>query len=219
MSEHLDSEQLLALSLLGAHEGEVRSSASPADEAALRAARAHIARCTSCAARLRENQAVFALLDEQPSPPTISPALRARVLDRVGHGRQPWLPWTRLSVLLALTSSLLLAYFDGRGSDLRLADLAPDVGLHCLAFQGAFALIPFVVGMALSHAGKVKLEPLAFSAWSMGFAVVAQIALRTRCEAHDLSVHLFAVHFVGVLLAGLISGGLGRMLQPARLRG
>jgi hypothetical protein len=204
VSEHLESEELLALSV------------STEDDAAQRIARKHVESCAYCAARLLENQALFALLDGENQPAAVSPALRARVLSSVAGRPTRVSPWARLAIAAALVTSILLAYLDGRGSELRLSNLVPSLGAHCLAFQGAFSAIPLVVGLALSRAGKVVLPPLPFAAWSMGFAVVGQVALRTHCAAHDLSVHLFAVHFVGVLLAGAVAGGLGRWLQPAR---
>ena len=204
MSEHLESEELLALSV------------STEDDAAQRVARQHVASCAYCEARLLENQALFALLDGDHQPAAVSPALRARVLASVAARTPRVSPWARLAIAAALVSSIVLAYLDGRGSALRLSDLVPSLGAHCLAYQGAFSAIPLVVGMALSRAGKVALQPLPFAAWSMGFAVVGQVALRTHCAAHDLTVHLFAVHFVGVLLAGALGGGLGRLLQSPR---
>ena len=204
MSEHLESEQLLALAV------------SSEDDAALRAARRHVDSCAYCGARLLENRALFALLDGENQPAPVSPALRARVLSSVAHKAPSKSPWARLAIAAAALSSLLLAYLDGRGSALRLSDLVPSLGAHCLAFESAFSAIPLVVGMALSRAGKVALAPLPFAAWTMGFAVLGQVALRQRCAAHDLSVHLFAVHFVGVLLLGLLGGGLARLLQSTR---
>lgn len=207
MTEHLDTEQLLALALV--------SSGSAGDDA-LRSAHAHVESCPACAARLRENQALFALIDDAQHLPPVSPALRARVIGSAQRTGKTSSVWAKLSAALAVLISGLLAWHDGNGGALHLADLVPHLGIHCLAFQAGFAALPLGVGMVLTRAGKVRLQPLAFSAWSMGFAVLGQVALRNHCEASNLSVHLFAVHFTGVLLAGLIAGGLGRALQPAR---
>lgn len=204
MSEHLESEQLLALAV------------SREDDAALRSARQHAAGCAYCGSRLLENEALFALLDGENQPAPVSPALRARVLASAARTRPAASPWARLAIAAALLSSVVLAYLDGRGSSLRLGDLVPSLGAHCLAFQGMFAAIPLGVGLVLSRAGKVAPEPLPFAAWSMGFAVVGQLWLRTHCGAYNLSVHLFAVHFVGVLLAGVIAGGVGSLLRSSR---
>jgi hypothetical protein len=215
VSEHVESEQLLALSALRARE-DPRALKGNEQDAALRVALAHVNTCSYCEARLRENEALFALLDGENVPALVSPALRARVLATVAGTPPVRTPWARLAVLAMTAASVALAWFDGRGSNpLRLSDLVPSMGAHCLASQAGFAAIPLAVGMVLSRAGKARLLPLPFAAWSMGFAVLGQLWLRNHCGANNLSVHLFAFHFVGVLLAGLIGAGLGRLLGPA----
>jgi hypothetical protein len=215
VTEHLESEQLLALAALRARDNP-RALQSEAD-VSLKGALEHVTTCSYCEARLLENEAMFALLDRENAPVVVSPALRARVLTSAVEVQEVGSPWARLAILAALVASVALAWFDGRGSNpLRLSDLVPSLAGHCLGFQGAFSAIPLVVGMALSRAGKVNVEPLPFAAWSMGFAVVGQVALRTHCGAYNLSVHLFAFHFVGVLLAGVVGGGLGRLLSSPR---
>jgi len=203
VTQHLESAELLAF-----------AAASERDPA-FATARAHLDQCAECQARLRESQALMALLDGIDEPPRISPALRARVHERAFR-RAEASAWGRLGIAAATLVSMVLAYLDGRGSDLRLGDLVPDLGAHCLLFQGAFAAIPLVVGMTLSRAGRVQVQPLVFAAWTMSFALLGQVVLRTHCNAYNLSVHLFAVHFVGVLLAGFIGGGVGRALASAR---
>lgn len=216
MTEHLESEQLLLLAALRARH-DPRGRAAVVADASLDSAYQHLTTCSYCEARLLENEAVFALLDGEDRPAVVSSALRARVLASARQVAPERAPWARLAILAALVASVALAAFDGRGSNFfRLSDLAAHLAGHCLIFQGAFAAIPLVVGMALSRAGKVRLEPLVFAAWSMGFAVLGQVALRTHCGAYNLSVHLFAFHFVGVLLAGLVGGGLGRLLSSTR---
>jgi hypothetical protein len=216
VSEHLESEQLLALSALRARQDPSVLKTSDED-AALHAALAHVTTCSYCEARLLESEAMFALLDGENQPAPVSAALRARVLSSVAQPEPSRAPWARLAILAALAASIALAAFDGRGSNpLRLSDLVPLNGGHCLAFQGAFSGIPLLVGMVLSRAGKLRLEPLPYAAWSMSFAVLGQIALRTHCGAYNLSVHLFAFHFMGVLIAGVVAGGLGRLLSGER---
>jgi hypothetical protein len=205
VSQHPDDAELLALA------------AARKDEPAFAAEREHVARCTPCRVRLEESEALVVLLDRAHAEVTVSPALRARVHARVLPLRRPHDPrWAALAIMAAVLGSFWLAYLDGRGSDLRWNDLVPDLGVRCLAFQGAFAGIPVVVGMALSRAGKLRLDPLAFSAWTMGFALLGQLALRGHCGAYNLSVHLFAFHFVGVLLAGVLGSGIGRWLHAPR---
>jgi hypothetical protein len=216
MTEHLESEQLLALAALRVRH-DPRGLAAVVADTTLNSAYEHLTTCSYCEARLLENEAVFALLDGEDRPAAVSPALRSRVLASAAQVAPERASWSRLAIAAALAASVALAWFDGRGSNpFRLSDLAPHLASHCLSFQGAFSAIPLVVGMALSRAGKVRLEPLAFAAWSMGFAVLGQVALRTHCGAYNLSVHLFAFHFVGVLLAGLLGSGLGRLFSTTR---
>jgi hypothetical protein len=216
VTEHLESEQLLALAALRVRHDPRGLAAAEAD-ASLKSAYQHLTTCSYCEARMLENEAVFALLDGENRPPAVSPALRARVLASAVAVAPERSAWSRLAIAALLAASVALAWFDGRGSNpFRLSDLVPHLAAHCLSFQGAFSAIPLVVGMALSRAGKVRLEPLPFAAWSMGFAVLGQVALRTHCGAYNLSVHLFAFHFVGVLLAGLLGGGLGRLFSTTR---
>lgn len=199
MSEHLDEEALLALA------------AGEAGPVVGQAERTHVQGCADCTRRLVELRALWSLLAQTHALPAVSPRLRARALSAAPRGGR-----ARLYAALAIFASAWLSWFDGQAGAPKLASLG--WGSHCLGLESAFALLPLVVGAVLSRAGKLRLEPMRYAAWTMGFAVVGQVVLRSHCRAHDVTAHLFAVHFGGVLLAGAIATGLGRFLLAPSTR-
>ena len=109
--------------------------------------------------------------------------------------------------------SFLLAWKNGTSE----GALMPAIGAHCASYESGFALIPLVVGGVLTRVGTVQLSPARFASYTMAFAVFGQLLLRTRCEAHDLSLHLFVFHFLVVLVAGFAGAGAARLFA-ARAR-
>lgn len=196
MSEHIDPAQALSLAAL--------STADP-----LRgAAEAHARECTACAALLREGQALVALLDGGELPVRVDPKLKARIETRLYVRPRVGARWAALAAAMI---SFLLVLFDGKSRG--AFDLAE--GVHCMGFEAAFAVLPLALGVTLTRFGSLRLQPSLFAACTMTCAVFGQVLLRTRCEAHALSLHLFVFHFLVVLAVGLLAAGSAALLAPA----
>lgn len=196
MSEHIDAAEALALSAL-----------SKTDPERL-AAEAHARTCPPCDALLREGQALLSLLDGAQLPVRVDPALKARIETRLFVRPRVGARWAALAAAMI---SFLLVLFDGKSRG--ALDLAE--GVHCMGFEACFAAVPLVLGVALTRFGSLRLQPSLFAACTMTCAVFGQVLLRTRCEAHALSLHLFVFHFLVVLAAGLVAAGSVYLTAPA----
>ena len=191
MSEHIEAERALALVSLSEHDEE------------LVLARAHARDCPACQALLAQSAAMLQQLDASMTLPEVRPALRERVV-------QARAPSSRLSQLMIIGFALLSFLLIWKNHAIGVVTVAP--ASRCAGYEAAFALVPLVVGAALSRMGRVQLSPARFASYTMGFAVAAQLQLRTHCAAHDLSMHLFVFHFLVVLAMGAVGAGAARLL-------
>jgi hypothetical protein len=202
MSGHIARERALFIAAL-----------APRDPERLAAER-HAQVCEACDALLREGTGMLQLLDRANEAAAVESALEARITAAVFAGessRRARLRWEQAAwVLGALLSALMIA-LDGRAG----RPLEPALGLHCLRFEQAFALLSFggtVVWMRV-RGRRARLGALRGSVVAMTGALVGQVLLRTRCEAADAALHLLLFHGLGVLVAGLLGGLLGRVLE------
>jgi predicted anti-sigma-YlaC factor YlaD len=203
MSPHLVPEQAMLLAAL------------PEEDTARVAAEAHAAECADCRALLADGAQMMLMLDELDGRVAVRPALKARIEERLAQvpASRGW----RWSVLALAALSLLLVWLDGTRaiSGEGMFALGQSLGGHCAGFEAGFAALPLGVGALLSQLGKVRLQPAPFAATTMAFAVVGQLVLSARCPLHDVTVHLFVVHFLTVLLVGLLAAGTSRALVPS----
>lgn len=198
MSEHIKPEQSMALMALAEGDPERR------------AAEAHAASCASCRAHLHEAQTLLSWVDAYAPLPSVDAALKARVRKVVLTAEAP-APWafSKWGLALGMLLSVLLAWLEGEPGG-----LSPRLGLECLLFENVVAVAPFALTAYLGVRGRIPLVPLNLAAVSMAGALVGQLVLTVRCEAHG-TPHLFAFHVLGVALAAALgyaaSSGLLRL--------
>jgi hypothetical protein len=182
------------------------------DDEDKRAAFAHAESCLACATLLRESTAMLRMIDEEFSQPmaAVDPALAARVRAAVFAPAPARFHFERLAWLLGAIASGLLILLDGRTGE----PLAPLLGLHCLRFELLFGAGAFAAGIAVTRLRAARgFGPLQGSVLAMTGALVGQILLRTRCEAHDAALHLLVFHGLGIVLASVLGGLAGRLVQ------
>ena len=104
------------------------------------------------------------------------------------------------------------------GSSLALALLASNsgglfaaIGIKCLAFELACALLPFGLFAMARGAVPKPASPGAAAALAASAALAGQAALHLTCPVHDALPHLLAFHLAGVALAALLGA---RVLAP-----
>jgi hypothetical protein len=182
------------------------------DDAEKRAAFEHAATCAACTTLLRESTAMMRMIDEElPRLSTaVDPALASRVRAAVLAPAAPRFHFERLAWVLGAIVSGLLILLDGHADE----PLAPLLGLHCLRFELLFGAGAFAAGVAVTRLRAARgFGPLEGSVLAMTGALVGQILLRTRCEAHDAALHLLVFHGLGVVLATALGGVAGRLIQ------
>ncbi len=196
------------------------------------AAYAHAASCAECAALLAEAENLIALLDGAPLPAPSAQALQRTMNavlaefdaeDRVyaaarSRSQAPERASMRPSVRTAVTKrpprrglaaaaaavvvSALFALFDTHEGQ-----LAFSAGFNCGFKELVFAAGAVGLGFAVSKGRWGALPVAALGAWG---ALAGQAYLRFQCPASHDAPHVFAFHFLGVLVAAVV----GLLLQP-----
>jgi hypothetical protein len=231
LPEHLSDEELASIAF------------SREDTPKLRELR-HLEACASCRKRVEgvrhamravqpvvEREADASTLDavcdrvlEEIAPrparsvaPSVADSARARSLgsaQQLQAARPPGSGFLGgLRVLFPITASVLLALAAGKS-----AGLSASIGLDCAlvelgsagALLGVFLLLASRAGAArpaLLHASRLA------SIAATG-ALIGQVWLHSKCEAHDQGLHLFVFHVGAVLLAAALAPLAGRMLRP-----
>jgi hypothetical protein len=142
----------------------------------------------------------------------------------VSHDPVSWLVACAAASLAALLAALapegLRTAAGALGASVALALLASStgglhaaIGIKCLAFELACALLPFGFFAVARGAVPRPVSPGAAAALAASAALAGQAALHLTCPVHDALPHLFAFHFTGVALAAL----LGARIQARRL--
>jgi hypothetical protein len=191
MSEHLPSEQLLALVTLAP------------DDPERRAADAHVAECRECRAQWAEHEAMLRMLDASFALPALSPALSARVHQRIYPRR-----WPRLMLLTTWLLSLALALAAGSESLV----LAVHVGAHCALSEALFAVAPLAIAGWMTRAGRLRLDTASFALVGGTSGLVGQWWLRSHCPVHGAVYHSFVFHFLVVLALSWAGAAFGRRI-------
>ena len=103
------------------------------------------------------------------------------------------------TAVAAVGSSLALALLASSSSGLFAA-----IGIKCLAFELACALLPFGLFAVARGAAPRPASPGAAAALAASAAFAGQAALHLSCPVHDALPHLLAFHVAGVALAALL---------------
>lgn len=139
-------------------------------------------------------------------------ALKARVRNVVlSPAATPNKSRAKGALSFGMLVSALLALFGAQPGE-----LAPALGIHCMAFEGLVAVAPFSVAALLGMRGMIRLDPLNLATVTMAGALAGQVILHFRCASHATS-HQFAFHVVGVALAALL--GYAATAGLVRVRG
>jgi hypothetical protein len=113
--------------------------------------------------------------------------------------------------LVAPALASLVAALLGGGD----GNLQTDIGLHCMTFEVAMAIVPMALAFGLAwRRGLARPLPV-LAAAAAGGALAAQAALRITCHALPSQAHLVAFHTGGVVIA-MALGALASLLVPAR---
>jgi hypothetical protein len=217
---------------MSAHIGDdaAEIAALPELDAERLAAYAHAASCAECAARLAEAESLLALIDAAPLPAPSAQVLqrtmnavlaefdaedrvyaaarsRSQAPERMRPSVRPGVtkaPPRRglVAAAAAVVVSALFALFDTHAGQ-----LAFSAGIDCGLKELVFAAGAVGLGFAVSKGRWGALPVAALGAWG---ALVGQAYLRFQCPASHDAPHVFAFHFLGVLVAALV----GLMLQP-----
>jgi predicted anti-sigma-YlaC factor YlaD len=191
-SPHLLPERSLAIAALAA------------DDPERLVAEAHARECPACRALLAEGADMLTLLDTAgvDMAETVSPALKARV--RASLAETPRLARPPLVLWLLGLASLLIAWFERTDGGLSV-----HIGMHCLAYEQAFALAPWLLALALERR---RVAPFRLATYAMTGALLGQLVLHARCPAPHSLAHQLAFHVTGVVLAAVLGEVLGRKL-------
>ena len=203
--------------LLGLVEAELRP--APSAEALRRAERSVLAQmereATSTMVRARLLGAAGALL-----------AFAALVVAarELRHDPASWVVALAAASLAAFLAALAPSGFrttvGALGASVGLALLASSsgglfsaIGIKCLAFELACAILPFGLFAAARGAVPRPTSPAATAALAGAAALAGQAALHLSCPVRSALPHLFTFHLGGVVLAALVGAGLASARQ------
>lgn len=205
-AQHIQAEQALFLVALDDTDPDKLS------------ALAHAANCKACQRLIRESQAMLQLLDREPAKVEIDAALEARIHTAVlgsapqTQSAQTKRPWEYLAWLAGVLASGLLVWLDAQPNSAYYA----DVGMRCMRFELGLAMVALGAGVIWTRRAGTEFSPLRASVVAMSGALIGQLLLRVRCEAHDAALHLLLFHLLGVVMAMVLGGVAGKVLhRPA----